>query len=405
MDRRLIVVLAMATGLAVANLYYVQPLLATIARDFHEQARAVSLIVTMTQVGYAIGLMTVVPLGDLMERRALITTILMVTAAALAGAALSPTVGVLVVWGLMVGLTSVVAQILVPLAANLAGQAERGRVVGIIMSGLLIGVLLSRTLSGLIAQAMGWRSVYWIAAGLMVALSLVLRQELPVSRPQNRLSYPALLRSVVALVREEPLLRRRSFYGALIFAAFSVFWTSMAFLLAGPPYYFHELAIGLFGLLGAAGAVAASIAGRLADRGWHRVSTGIFLGTAALSYALIAWGGRNLAALVVGVMLLDLGVQGTHITNQSLIYRLRSDARSRLTTVYMTSYFIGGAGGSLASAAMYSQAGWLGVSAIGAGFLIIAFGCWAAEPMIPRQAPKISAASKIGADGEDPYKE
>lgn len=395
----------MATGLAVANLYYAQPLLATIAHAFHEPAQTVGLIVTMTQVGYAIGLITIVPLGDLMERRGLVCTILVVTAVALAGTALSPTVGVLVAFGSMVGLTSVVAQILVPLAANLADQAERGRVVGIVMSGLLIGVLLSRTLSGLIAQTMGWRSVYWIAAGLMVTLSLVLRRELPASRPQNRISYPALLKSVAALVREEPLLRRRSVYGALIFAAFSVFWTTMAFLLAGPPYYFHELAIGLFGLLGAAGAVTASIAGQLADRGWHRVSTGMFLGIAALSYALIAWGGRDLAALIAGVMLLDLGVQGTHITNQSLIYRLRSDARSRLTTVYMTSYFIGGAVGSAASVTMYSKAGWLGVSAIGGGFLIIAFGIWIAELRADRQASKPSSNAFHSAAGGESLRE
>lgn len=274
MSRRLVAVLAVACGLAVANNYYAQPLLDTIARQFGVSTGTAGLVVTLTQVGYAAGLVFLVPLGDLLERRRLVVTVLAGTALALGAAAAAPSIAVLAATATLFGCTSVVAQILVPFAATLAADEERGAVVGAVMSGLLLGVLLARTVAGLVAEAVGWRSVYLVAALLMVGLAVVLRRELPRHRVETRLSYGGLLASVLRLVRAEPVLRLRSAYGALGFAAFSVLWTSIAFLLARPPFHYGEAQIGLFGLAGAAGAAANSVAGRLSDRGWTRPATG-----------------------------------------------------------------------------------------------------------------------------------
>lgn len=382
---RLVFVFAVATGMVVANLYYAQPLLAAIARQFHASAAQVGLIVTLTQAGYALGLLLVVPLGDLLDRRRLIVTVLVATAISLAVAALAPSLVVLVVAALAIGLTSCVAQVMVPFAASLATDAQRGRVVGRVMSGLLIGVLLARTVSGLISQVTSWRIVYGAAALFMLALIAVLWHELPRARVTASLSYGRLLRSVATIAAEEPVLRRRAAYGALTFAAFSVLWTSIAFLLSRPPYGFGEAVIGLFGLVGVAGATAASFAGSLADRGLARIATGAFLLLTLLSFALIAIGAHSLLALIAGIVLLDLGAQGTQVTNQSEIYRLRPEARSRITTAYMVCYFIGGAVGSAAAATLYSLAGWMAVALLGAGFMLAAMALWLTE-LRPRQA-------------------
>lgn len=386
LSRRLMLVFAIACGLVAANLYYAQPMLETIARQFHATSAAVGQIVTLTQLGFAAGLLLLVPLGDLLDRRRLIGLTLGVSALALIAMALAPTLGVLLAAGLVVGLTSVVAQILVPFAATLADNRSRGRVVGFVMSGLLLGILLSRTIAGLISQVAGWRAVYGIAALLISALIVVLWRELPdAARPAQGIGYGRLLRSVFAIAREEPLLRRRAAYGALAFAAFSVLWTSIAFLLARPPYSLNQAIIGLFGLVGVAGALAASAAGRWADRGLARMATGGFILAALVAWGLIALGGGSLIALIAGILLLDLGAQGIHITNQSEIYRLRPDARSRLTSAYMTTYFVGGALGSATSAAIYAAAGWLGVAALGAGYMALALLLWLSEFRPQRQ--------------------
>jgi predicted MFS family arabinose efflux permease len=262
----LVLLMAAACGAAVANIYYAQPLLDTIGRDFSVSDGTAGLLVTASQIGYAAGLILLVPLGDLLERRRLITLILLVTALALLATALAPSFSLLAAALLVVGVTSVVAQILVPLASTLAPEAERGRVVGKVMSGLLVGILVARTASGVIAELGGWRLVFGISAALMVSLSAVLHRALPRVRPATDLSYPALLRSVVELVRERPTLRLRMAYGALGMGQFSVLWTTIAFLLAGRPYHYGEATIGLFGLVGLAGALAAQVAGRMADR-------------------------------------------------------------------------------------------------------------------------------------------
>jgi len=383
---RLVWVFAVACGLVVANLYYAQPLLNTIATAFQSSSGTVGVVATLTQAGYALGLAFIVPLGDLLDRRRLVVVVLCGTALALLLAAAASSLAMLAAASLLIGLTSVVAQVLIPFAASLADEAERGRVVGRVMSGLLVGILLARTVSGVIAQAAsgvlghaGWRAVYVIAAVLMVALIAVLWRAMPRPPRQEAQSYGQLLRSMGPLVREELVLRRRAVYGALAFAAFSVFWTSAAFLLARPPYRLGAGAIGLFGLVGVAGALCASLAGRLADRGLQRYATPAFLLITLIAYGLMALGGTRLVALIVGVVLLDLGVQGTQITNQSEIYRLRPEANSRITTIYMTTYFIGGAVGSATSAVAFGAAGWTGVCILGAAYASLTVLAWLTE--------------------------
>ncbi len=385
MDRGLVLVMALASGMVVANSYYAQPLVGAIADAFHTSTTSVGLVVTASQVGYAVGLALLVPLGDLIERRRLLVVILGATTLSLAGMALAPSWPVLGVAALLVGVTSVVGQVLVPFAASLARADERGRVIGGVMTGLLLGILLSRVVAGLVAEVAGWRAVFWLAAALMVATSLLLHRRLPVVAPSTGLGYRALLRSVVRLVAEEPVLRLRMAYGALTYASFGVFWTSVGFLLAGPGYGWSDARIGLFTLVGVAGALAARFAGTLADRGHARAQTGAFVAATALSFVLLAMGRANVAALAAGVALLDLGIQGTHISNQSLFYPLRPDARSRLNTAYMTSYFAAGSLGSGLSAVVYSAWGWTAVCVLGAIFPTAGLLVWVVETVSRRR--------------------
>jgi predicted MFS family arabinose efflux permease len=287
----------------------------------------------------------------------------------------------------LTGLFSVVAQILVPLAATLAAPEERGKVVGTVMSGLLLGILLARTVAGALANLGSWRAIYWVGAVAMLLAAGVLGRALPRYHQPAGLSYPRLLLSIARLFREVPLLRLRSALGATTFGAFSVLWTSMGFLLAAPPYRYSAGVIGLFGLAGVAGALAASAAGRLVDRGRGDSSTGLGLVLLLLSWGLLYLAPRSLAALVAGVLLLDLAVQGVHISNQSTLYRILPEARNRLTAGYMTSYFIGGAAGSLLSAAAYSALGWTGVAAVGAGFSGLALVTWSLA-LLGRSQPR-----------------
>ncbi|MHB2022649.1 MAG: MFS transporter [Mycobacteriales bacterium] len=360
--------LAVATGVSVANLYYAQPLLPLIRRSLGLSPGVAGLMITLSQLGYAAGLLLLLPLGDLLERRRLIVAVSVGTSVAMAWVALSPVAGSLLAAAVVVGTLSVVTQMLVPFAATLAGPDERGRVVGTVMSGLLVGVLLARTVAGALAAVGGWRVVFWTGAGLMLVSALVLAQALPAHREKLRVSYPELLRSLGSLTRQEPVLRRRAIYGALSFGAFSVVWTSLAFLLAGRPYHFGAGVIGLFGLAGAAGALAASAAGRLADQGRAASNTVLAAVLVAGSFLPLWLGRHSLASLLVGILVLDVGVQGIHITNQSQIYQLRQEANSRVNAVYMTGYFIGGAIGSTVSAFSYGAAGWAGVAVTGGAF-------------------------------------
>ena len=372
----LIVLMSVATGLAVASNYYPQPLLDTIARAFSLTPGQAGFIVTVAQLGYAAGLLFLVPLGDMFERRKLIVYMTLLSAIGLLVTASSQSLAVMLLGTALTGLFSVVAQILVPLAATLATPEKRGKVVGTIMSGLLLGILLARTVAGLLADLGGWRTVYWVAAVLMTLMALALWRGLPKIKQENHLNYPQILGSVFTLFLHNKLLRTRAMLGCLTFANFSILWTSMAFLLASPPFNYSESMIGLFGLAGAAGALGARPAGGLADKGKAHLTTTIGLLLLLLSWIAIWFGHASVLALIIGILVLDLTVQGVHITNQTVIYRVQPDARNRLTAGYMTSYFIGGAAGSLISAAAWQHAGWAGVCGAGAIIAVLNLLVW-----------------------------
>ncbi len=372
----LILLMSVATGLAVASNYYAQPLLETIARNFSLSASSAGFIVTAAQLGYAVGLLFLVPLGDMFERRAMIVSMTLLAAGGMLITASSQSLAMMIFGTALTGLFSVVAQILVPLAASLASPEKRGKVVGTIMSGLLLGILLARTVAGLLAGIGGWRTVYWVASVLMVVMALALWRGLPKVKSETHLNYPQLLGSVFSLFTHDKLLRTRALLGCFTFANFSILWTSMAFLLAAPPFNYSEGMIGLFGLAGAAGALGARPAGGLADKGKSHITTTASLVLLLLSWAAIWYGHVSVLALIVGILVLDLTVQGVHITNQTVIYRVKPEARNRLTAGYMTSYFIGGAAGSLISASAWQHAGWAGVCAVGAVMAILNLLVW-----------------------------
>ena len=372
----LIALMSVATGLAVASNYYAQPLLDTIARAFAISPNQAGFIVTSAQLGYAAGLFFLVPLGDMFERRKLIVTMTLLSAVGLLITASSQSLGVMLLGTALTGLFSVVAQTLVPLAATLAAPEKRGKVVGTIMSGLLLGILLARTVAGLLAGIGGWRTVFWVATVLMVVMAFALWRGLPKVEQDNHLNYPQLLGSIFSLFIGDRLLRTRALLGCLSFANFSILWTSMAFLLASPPFNFSDATIGLFGLAGAAGALGARPAGGLADKGKAHLTTTGGLLLLFLSWGAIWFGHASVIALIVGILVLDLTVQGVHITNQTVIYHVKPDARNRLTAGYMTSYFIGGAAGSLISASAWQHAGWTGVCLAGAIVSLLGLLVW-----------------------------
>jgi len=358
--------MAATCGLVVANIYYNQPLLAAIGRTFHLPDSRASLVATATQVGYTLGMLLVVPLGDMLERKRLMLLMLLGASACLALAAWAPSFAVLAGTSVLVGTFSAVPQLLVPMAAHLAPEASRGRIVGRVMSGLLIGILLSRTLSGYVGAHLGWRAVFEIGAGLMLLLTALLAWKLPTDRPSFAGSYASLMQSILTLTREQAPLRRAALVGGLLFAAFSVFWTTLAFYLEGPPFHYGSDVAGFFGLIGAFGALAAPLAGRTADTKGPAHTIRLGIGLALGAYAVLGFGGGGVAGLVVGVILLDVGVQATHISNQSMIFSLVPEARSRLNTVYMTAYFLGGSLGSVLGGLAWAHGGWPGVCALGA---------------------------------------
>ncbi|AIR59236.1 MFS transporter [Cedecea neteri] len=372
----LIVLMSVATGLAVASNYYAQPLLDTIANAFSLSVNQAGFIVTTAQLGYAAGLLLLVPLGDMFERRGLIVFMTLLAAGGMLITATSQSLWMMILGTALTGLFSVVAQILVPFAATLAAPEKRGKVVGTIMSGLLLGILLARTVAGLLASLGGWRTVYWVASVLMALMAIALWRGLPQVKQDSHLNYPQLLTSIFSLFIKNSLLRTRALLGCLTFANFSILWTSMAFLLASPPFNYSEGVIGLFGLAGAAGALGARPAGGLVDKGKGHHTTTIGLLLLLLSWVAIAFGQFSAIALIIGILVLDLTVQGVHITNQSLIYRMMPEARNRLTAGYMTSYFIGGAAGSLISASAYQHAGWNGVCIAGASVALLNLVVW-----------------------------
>lgn len=373
----LTLLMAIATGLVVASNYYAQPLLDTIALQFNLTTNMAGFIVTAAQLGYAFGLLFLVPLGDLFERKKLIIVMTTLSASGLLITALSDNIWQILLGTALTGLFSVVAQVLVPMAASIAKPHQRGKAVGTIMSGLLLGILLARTISGGVAMIGGWRAIYWVAFGLMMLLILILALKLPRYHQKTDLNYFQLIGSIGRLFFTTPVLATRALLGALTFANFALLWTAMAFLLASPPFNYSEGTIGLFGLVGAAGALMATQAGRLVDKGKGKLVTTLGLILLLLSWIPIGLAKYSLIAFIIGILVLDLAIQGVHVTNQSTLYRIMPEARNRLTAGYMTSYFIGGALGSLLSGYAYEHAGWMGVAISGVVITGISLIIWA----------------------------
>ncbi|QBD83536.1 MFS transporter [Ktedonosporobacter rubrisoli] len=372
MDRRLVWIMALACGLTAANLYYSQPILVDMGKSFAVSVDQMGIIATLGQLGYAAGLLFIVPLGDSYNRRSLIVGSLIAVTLALIAMALAPNVTLLAVASLLVGITTVVPQIIIPFAASLAPAHERGRVLGIVMSGLLIGILLARTVSGFISAQLGWQAVYWLAAALMVLLTVILRFMLPADHPQTSMSYPQLLRSLWGLLRQEPVLRETCVMGAMVFGAFSAFWVTLAFFLETPPYHYGSAVAGAFGLVGVVGALAASFVGKLADRIEARRIIGMAVLIVLLAFGIFELFGHALWGLIVGVILLDLGAQSNQVSNQARIYSLNPLARNRINTVYMVAFFVGGSLGSVLGSYGWSIAGWTGVCLVGGAMLLTA---------------------------------
>ncbi len=373
----LIAVFALACGIAVGSLYYSQPLLDALGREFDVGTVATSLIVTVTQLGYAAGLILIVPLGDLVENRRLVLSIFAATVVVLACVAASRSYSAFLAGSVAIGFTAVVAQVLVPLASHLAAPEKRGEVVGRVVSGLLIGILVARAFAGVVAGEFGWRAVYVIAAALLGLMTIVLARMLPRREGTFTGGYGALLGSLLRIYRTEPLLRRRAAYQFAMFGAFSIFWTAITFLLSSPAYGLTQTQIGLFALAGATGALIAPVAGRLGDRGYGRMATGIAFAFCAAAFILTLVHG--IAMLVAAAILLDLAVQSTLVIGQQAIYTLRPEERSRLNTLYIATFFVGGAAGSALAGLAYASSGWRGIVALGAALPCAAFVFWLSD--------------------------
>jgi len=369
MPRWMIFLFACACGIVVANLYYAQPLIALIAPEIGLSESAASLIVTLTQLGYCIGLILLVPLGDLIENRRLVILTICGAILALFLAMLAPTAGWFLFSAFIIGVGSVAVQMLLPIAAHITPEESRGRTIGNIMSGLLLGIMLARPFSSLIADFFGWRAVFGVSAVLLIILTVILWLLLPVRKPKSDHDYFSLIASLWILLKGTPILQRRAIYQAALFASFTLFWTMTPILLAGPLFEFSQQGIALFTLAGAMGVIAAPIAGRMADSGHTKIATGYSIATVAFAFLLAQMGGYgSLAALVIAGILLDLGVQSNIVLGQRTIYSLGADVRSRLNGLYMAIFFAGGAIGSAIASLAYVYGGWSLVAWIGFAF-------------------------------------
>ena len=379
MSRSLVILFAISCGLVVGNIYYAQPLLDTLAHVFQVSQTLSGLIITMTQIGYAIGLLFIVPLGDLLENRRLIILVLFGTVTSLLIAGAAPSISVFFIASLLIGTTSVVAQILIPFSAELSRPEERGQVVGQIVSGLLLGILFARAVSGFVAGLFGWRMVYFSSAIALLILIAVLVRSLPTRKPGFSGNYGQLLASLYHIFMAEPILRRRAAYQSAMFASFTGFWTTITFRLASPEYHFSEIQIGLFALAGAAGALIAPLAGRLGDRGHQRLATGVAFLVALAGYLITLVHGQ-IRMLIAAAVLLDMAVQTTLVLGQQMIYTLKPEERSRLNTLYIATFFVGGAVGSAVASREYEHVGWEAVVATGTVLSFLALVYWLTEP-------------------------
>ncbi|MCE2706185.1 MAG: MFS transporter [Proteobacteria bacterium] len=376
-----------ATGLTVASNYYAQPLLNSIGAQFGLPITTAGSIVTVAQFSYAIGLILLVPLGDMVERKTLIVIMTILSACGLLITAFASNIFFVIFGTAIAGVLSVMAQIMIPFASDLALAHERGKVVGTIMSGLLMGILLARTAAGFLADLGSWRTVYWVAATLMFAMAYALWLALPRFKTPITQNYLRILTSIFYLYRDEPLFRARSMLGAILFASFSLFWTSLTFLLTNPPYEYSTTVIGLFGLAGIAGAYAAKKFGSLADLGYGNRTTVVGLLLLLISWIPVALGQNSIITLLIGVVMLDLAIQGVHVTNLSAIYRLNSGARSRLTSGIMTANFIGASAGSIISSWVFVNNGWYGICLVGVAMAVVAliYAFFASNIHIPKK--------------------
>lgn len=375
--------MAAACAVIVANLYYCQPLLGRLSDYFGVTETAASWINISSQLGYGMGLFFIVPLGDRMVRRTLLVRMILLSVLALIGASLSPNIYVLYFFSLCIGATSTACQVFVPLAAALATEQERGRVIGTVMGGLLSGILLSRTLSGFVADHLGWRAMFWIGAALMLVTSLLVRRIVPGEKPAFQGSYRALIRSLFQLLRQEPTARESSWIGACLFGAISVFWSTMAFYLEKPPFGYSLSAIGMFGVVGMAGAIISPQAGRMMDRHGYRLPMRWGLLAMVTGYAIMYQSHYTILFLVAGIVLIDVGLQLAHIPNLSRMAALAPEARTRLNTIYMTSFFIGGTLGSVIGSYAWQTFGWNGVCS--AGLILVLLG---ALPVVMKRVDK-----------------
>lgn len=389
-SRAMLWLLAAIAGISVANIYFNQPLLDDFRASFPGSAWLIGAVPAATQLGYALGMFFLAPLGDRFDRRLLILIQLAALGIALVVATAAPTLAVLIAASLAIGVVATIAQQAVPFAAELAPAAERGHAVGTVMSGLLLGILLARTVSGIVAQYFGWRAVFGASVVATIVLAVVVIARLPKSRPTSTLPYTRLLGSMWHLVAEHRGLREASLTGGAMFAAFSIFWSVLTLLLAGEPFHMGPQAAGLFGIVGAAGALAAPLAGKSADRRGPRAVISLSIALVAISFVVFAFSARSIAGLVIGVIVLDVGVQAAQISNQSRIYALAPEARSRVNTVYMVAYFIGGALGSALASLAWHAFGWTGVSL--AGLAAVGLAAWS------HRRRRVEAASAAGQD-------
>jgi len=366
-----IMIMALCTGLIVANIYYSQPLLVLMSEEFKVSESNAGQVTFFTQVGYALGLLFCVPLGDKLERKQQIIIMTGLAVLALVASALSVNILMLKITGLMIGFTSVVPQLILPLAANLSDPGSRGKVIGTIMSGLLVGILLSRTISGVVGHFWGWRAMFWIAGGIGLILLLIMVVSFPKSAPNFSGTYGALMKSLITITREQPVLREAAAINACSFAMFGMFWTTVVFLLSAPPFNYGSDVIGLMGLAAAAGALGAPLIGRIADKKNPRIAIGYGIIFLFAGYFLFYFFQTNIIGIIIGIVAIDLGLQGIHVSNQTRIYALVPEARNRLNTVFMTISFIGTSLGSGIGLWVWQVGKWNGVCA--AGVLLITF--------------------------------
>lgn len=394
----MILLFAIVGGTAVGNLYLAQPLLATIAGSFGISVGSAGILITITQLGYAIGILLIVPLGDLLSRRRLIPTVMFCCALALVGSAAAPNFWVLLAALGAVGMTTVAGQLLIPFAGDLALPEARGRVVGTVVAGILIGILSSRTVSGVVADAFGWRAIFLLAAVIAACFAVVLLRALPEDSVRPHMSYGRLLASVATVVRKHPAVPVTLVIGAAGFSVFTTFWTGLTFLLSAPPFSYSLSQIGLVGLVGITGAIAARPVGRLHDKGYSTTGTGASLLLAFVSLGFASFGAHSIFIVIVAVLLLDIAIQGINVLSQTRLFSIDPEARSRLNTAFVACNFTGGAIGSALAGVLWDKGGWHGLMGGAMVYIAIAGAVWAVQrkTLIAVERPTGAKAAALG---------